>query len=135
MRGQGGGSRRGFSGSGARFMGMNGFAMALEACCSLLLLLFSLQLLSPPGQVQEPDAPAFFLCSDAAALLAREGAPLPQRVSEISAISGLCIEAASGGISASAGCGSAGGRQRFSFSFPAMQGKSVARLRVSCRQA
>ena len=106
----------------------SGFAMTLEAACSLLLLAFSLSLL-PYFALPAPDAPDFFLCSDAALLLAKtssfsDASLLSHNVVEMEALSGMCISAESSGASAQSGCAGEGA-ERHSFSLPFWGGGRV----------
>lgn len=120
-------------------MTQKGFAMTLEAACSLLLLVFSLGLLQY-FSLPEPDAPDFFLCSDAALLLAKTGSfsdatLLSQNVKEAASLSGMCISASARELFAPSGC-LGEEKEKFAFSFPVWSGGTVHSARVWCwRQA
>jgi len=117
-----------------------GFVMSLEAACSLLLLLaaasmlamFSLQSFPRPSQVQD-----FFLCTDAAAVLAKSGFSgegALQNIRSAANLSNLCIDSSGAFGDLSSGC-IYSGAERYSFTFPVWQEGSLLNATVFCWKA
>jgi len=113
------------------------FLMLLEAASCILLLLFAASFLRL-FYLRHASAADFFICSDAALVLAKSHAfsdgTLQQKVEDASLRSGLCISAESPQQSSSSCKG--GAPERYSFSIPIWQGGAVQSAQVGCwRQA
>ncbi len=115
-----------------------GFAMTTEAMFALLavalaastLLLFNFQ---------KHDSGTFYLCSDAAIVLAKSGAfsqggGLQEKVSKLSGLSGMCIRVKSSGAGMDAfECnGKREGGEKFSLEIPVWTGFGVEKAVISC---
>lgn len=122
-------------GSGAQ--SSRGFLMSLEAAFSLALLIIAVSAL-PAFHPQKNPAPGFFLCSDAALALAKDGAfsdpsgmKLRGKVRQMERLSGMCIEAEALLAHAASSCAFVP-REKTILSLPVHQDGLLLQARVSC---
>lgn len=114
--------------------GRQGFAMSLEALCSIILLIVAasaMQLFSLPPQ----QASDFYLCSDAAVLLSKQGIPpggLQAQVESLARLSGLCILFESEKARASSCEQPQAQASRTAFTIIAFEGGSAGKAQISC---
>jgi hypothetical protein len=114
-----------------------GFAMSLEALCSIILLIVALsamRLFLLPAQ----HASDFYLCSDAAMLLSSQGisqAELQAQVDALSSLSGRCISYESEKARASSCELSQTPHERFAFTIAVFEDGSAGKAQITCWQA
>jgi len=115
-----------------------GFLMTVEAAFALLLILFAASSLAL-FNFQKHDSQKFYLCSDAAILLAKTGdfsseQDIRGKVSEISSLSGLCVSAQWNKTLASSCADATRGQavERLSLEIPVWDGSRVSSARISC---
>ncbi len=111
-----------------------GFAMSLEALCSIILLLAAASAMGA-FHFAPSHAPDFYLCSDAAVFLSRQGVPssgLQAQVDEISILSGRCVSFESGKTHVSSCEDSQAADERLAFTIIALEDGEVGEATVSC---
>ncbi|MFA6490218.1 MAG: hypothetical protein WCT52_06120 [Candidatus Micrarchaeia archaeon] len=122
--------------SGAACIGRakRGFVMSAEAMFALLFLSFAASSLFL-FNFQRYDAEAFYLCSDAAIVLARTGAfshgSLDDAAEELSALSGMCIKAQTDSLSPRP-CPGAQAGEKISLTIPIWDGSQATTARITC---
>lgn len=122
-------------GQARRLAAKRGFVMSAEAMFAMLF--FSLAISSLfLFNFQRHDAEAFYLCSDAAIVLAKTGAfsspdSLEGATEELSGLSGMCIRAQTDSFSPSP-CPGAQADDKISLSIPAWDGSQATTAKVIC---
>ncbi len=110
-----------------------GFLFSLEAALSFMLLLVSLPLLALFSHSTAGEAD-FFLCSDAAAIIAKskdfEEQTIREKIDKIHPLSDLCIEVKTAQIGYSS-C-SHFKEEKTAFTFPIWQSGSLENATISC---
>jgi hypothetical protein len=112
-----------------------GFAMTVEAAFSFLLLFLAASALLL-FRLPKHDSQAFYLCSDAAIVLAKSSAfsgSLQESLGQASRLSGLCLRAeVEGAAFSSCPEGKSEGRERISLEIPVWGGLYVENAKISC---
>ncbi len=111
---------------------MRGYAYTLESATVLLLLLISLPAMEA-FKLQSQDEQGFFLCYDAAGVLAKafyKGEDLQQTAQQLSSLSGMCISAK--GPQEASSCDEGTPKEKFAFTFPIDRGGAIWEMSVQC---